>query len=371
MLIRIDTCGSVQALSGMLAEVAASSDVGLVMVLACDANGFTPALLDGPLAACGKPLIGGIFPQIMQGRETLQRGTIVAGLRCQARVVTVPAISEASTHFDQIIEQALPQGADAGTMLVFVDGLARRIGALIESLFNNFGLEIDYIGGGAGSLSLRQSPCILTNQGLLMDAAVLALTDSVAGIGVAHGWESISGPYKVTESDRNSILSLDWRPAFEVYREVVEAHANQRFADVAFFDLAKAYPFGIAKLDSEMVVRDPLIAEGDALVCVGEVPQGAYVHILHGDPATLVAAAAHAGRRGAEAYPRAPDQATMLFVDCISRVLFLEDGFAAELDAVNRGIPLIGALTLGEIANSGRDFIEFYNKTSVVGLLDA
>ena len=63
---------------------------------------------------------------------------------------------------------------------------------------------------------------------------------------------------------------------------------------------------------------------------------------------------------------------TTFFIDCISRVLFLEGDFEQELQAVSRsGIPLIGALTLGEIANSRNDYLEFYNKTSVVGVLQA
>lgn len=371
MLIEVDREGDAATLHAMLARVAAAPEVGLVLVLACDANGFTPAQLDPALHACAKPLLGGVFPQIMVAREKLERGSIVAGLRCRASVLTVRDLSASGTDFEGLLADALLPAGTGGTMFAFVDGLARRIGDLIEALFNTHGLEIDYIGGGAGSLSLQRTPCILGNQGMLGDAAVLALTDIVAGVGVAHGWQSVSGPYKVTESDRNTLISLDWRPAFDVYREVVEAHAGKRFADHAFFDLAKAYPFGIARLDDEMVVRDPLIEDAGRLVCVGELPRGAYVHILHGDPTSLVAAAAHAASLGAQAYRGSEGGETLLFVDCISRVLFLGDGFGAELDAVNRGVPLIGALTLGEIANSGREYLEFYNKTAVVGLIDA
>ena len=61
----------------------------------------------------------------------------------------------------------------------------------------------------------------------------------------------------------------------------------------------------------------------------------------------------------------------IFFVDCISRVLFLEKDFKEELQSVNpNNLSLVGALTLGEIANSGNDYLEFYNKTAVVGLMD-
>ncbi|MFC2092297.1 FIST N-terminal domain-containing protein [Bacteroidota bacterium] len=71
--------------------------------------------------------------------------------------------------------------------LFFVDGFSKRISSLIDSLFNIFGLEFNYIGGGASSLDMQQNPCFFTNNGLLMDSAVLALLDIESGIGVCHG----------------------------------------------------------------------------------------------------------------------------------------------------------------------------------------
>jgi hypothetical protein len=216
-----------------------------------------------------------------------------------------------------------------------------------------------------------QKPCLFTNKGLIQDSALLAMLDMDSGVGVSHGWKEISDLYRVTESDRNVIKTLNSRPAFQVYREVVESHSNEVFKEDNFLDIAKRYPFGISKLGTEKIVRDPFVlGEDDSLTCVGEVPKGAYVHILTGDVSSLVDAASKARTLGENAFKTKSANKTILFIDCISRVLFLEDEFGQELNAVSReATPLIGALTLGEIANSGKDYLEFYNKTSVIGVL--
>ena len=60
-------------------------------------------------------------------------------------------------------------------------------------------------------------------------------------------------------------------------------------------------------------------------------------------------------------------------MDCISRALFLEHEFELELQAIAEQFTdnhaMFGALVLGEIANSGSGYLEFYNKTTVVSLL--
>ncbi len=378
MIIEVDNSGSVEGLRSILANVAADQEVEGILILACDENGFQPDSMDSILRDCSKPLFGGIFPQIIHGREKLEKGTIVAGLTHKVAVHVVPRLSDPAADFDELIDEMIPQSIDAKTMFVLVDGYAKRISELIDSLFNIFGLELNYVGGGAGSidpskLSLDQSPCLFTNEGLVKDSAILALLDLDSGVGVGHGWNhKLSGPHKVTESQGNEIRSLDWRPAFDVYKEVVEKHSGQKIGPDNFFDLAKSYPFGITKLEAERIVRDPFtVDENNSLIVASTIPQESFVDILTGDPESVVAAAARAYRDGLEAYPGEGNaNKSILFIDCISRVMFLGQDFSKEIEAVLKDdLPLIGALSLGEIANSGRDFLELYNKTCVVGIL--
>ena len=95
------------------------------------------------------------------------------------------------------------------------------------------------------------------------------------------------------------------------------------------------------------------------------------MHILTGDIDSLISAAGEAATLGRENFSGNPSHLVTFFFDCISRVLFLGDRFGEEIERVySPESPLIGALTIGEIANSGRDYLEFYNKTSVLGVLD-
>lgn len=374
MIIELDRTGTVDALGRILERTAGHAGVRSLFVLAADGNGFTPAQVDPILTKLPLPVFGGIFPEILHGTEHLPTGTLVLGLAEETCVEVIHGLSDDHADYEQLIDEKLAGCPQHGTMFVLVDGFARRIGALIESLFAVFGLELNYIGGGAGSLSslgVGPRPCLLTNQGLLLDCAVLALSSIRSGVGVSHGWRDVSGPYQVTRSRGTVIEELDRAPALDVYRKVVEARTGEPLTAEGFFALAKGFPFGIGKLGEEKIVRDPIAMTADgALVCVGEVPQGGFVHILEGDADTLVAAARKALELGTAAYDGPAQPRATLFIDCISRSLALGEHFVRELEAVAvPSVPLVGALTLGEIANSGKDYLEFYNKTSVVGVL--
>lgn len=372
MIIEFEKTGSVQGLESVINRIKSIGGISGFMILSCDENGFTPDEIDPVLKAVELPVFGGIFPTIVHGKDIHHKGSVVVGLDKKLQVQIIPGLSDPAADYEVILDKKIPDVGDSRTMVLFVDGFSKRIGAFIESLFMVFGLDINYVGGGAGSLTMIQKPCLLSNDGLLQDSAILALLECSSGVGVSHGWKPLKGPFKVTESEQNRIKSLDWRPAFEVYYGVVSSHFGKPFSQEDFFEVSKAYPFGINRLGDDLIVRDPVrVSQDQSLICVGEVPEGSFVSILNGNKETLLEAAAQSVLLSQESFSGKGTAGLMILMDCMSRVLFLGQDFQKELDTVFReNLPMVGACSIGEIANCGGEFLEFYNKTNVIAILE-
>ncbi len=370
MQYRIDKTGSLSALRSMLLAFDGQG-VQSLLVLACESNNYDHKKLDQLLRTIQTPLAGGLFPFILHGSEKLERGCIVLGLEAVGSVHVIPGMSQQNVDYEQLIEATLDPQQSFPTLLVLLDGLSTRIGSFIDGLYSVLGLEINYIGGGAGSMDLVQKPCLLSNHGLLEDSALLVPIELASGVGVSHGWLPADGPFRITEASGCNIISLNWKPAHQVYKRLVESLSGQKLDRENFFMQATKYPFGIAKIGTEFLVRDPIgVTDNDTLICVGDVPPGSYINVLKGSEHSLILAARQACNNSRLNYQGSATGAFRLFIDCLSRVLYLGESFRKEIEAVSEdGLPLFGACTLGEIANNGRDYLEFYNKTAVVATL--
>jgi hypothetical protein len=339
-----------------------------IMLLAADSNNADEEEFSALLKTITVPVFGGIFPGLIYGGGKKEQGYILVRM-CQPVDIEIVHGISSSAFEQQLYGLGQRCSGTAQSLFVFVDGMSKLISAFIDSLFMYIGLDYNYIGAGCGSLSLKMKPCVITNSGLMQDAAIIAGAAMPSGIGVSHGWESIAGSFTATSTEGTLLAELDYKPAIEVYREIVENHSGRKITEHNFFDISKSYPFGILKLDSEKIVRDPiaLLDEGK-LLCVGEISEGSFLHILNGNEEALIEAASAASQTALAAFAGKPEQFVFL-VDCISRVLFLENSFYKEVDAVSSkypGLPFFGILSLGEIANNKTDYLEFYNKTSVV-----
>jgi hypothetical protein len=158
-------------------------------------------------------------------------------------------------------------------------------------------------------------------------------------------------------------VSLNWKPAFDVYRANIFNHSGLAIGQDNFFDIAKSYPLGLVKLDDEMIIRDPYATENGMLHIVDEVPEGEYIQIVHGDMGSLLEGAKIAVEKSNK-YGDATF--TQICIDCISRVLFMQEDFKNELNIMNKNQAANGMLSIGEIANPGNTALELYNKTVVI-----
>src|ERR1017187_55971 len=180
--------GGWDSLRNAIFEVGSTIGVKGIMVLACESNGEVPESFDEFLRALSVPIFGGIFPVLIANSEYLEHGNIVLGLKSELDVFLLPTLSDTSLNYDQWLTNTIPPETmlDAQTMFVFVDGFAPRIGDLMESLFNTFGLQGNFIGGGAGSLTTPNSRCLITPRGVLRNAAILVAPKLHSQVSVAH-----------------------------------------------------------------------------------------------------------------------------------------------------------------------------------------
>ena len=315
--------------------------------------------------------MGGIFPKVIHNDSINDSGIVINTLVDAVYIGCTQNISNDNTLVPKI---DFEDDRDY-SLITYVDGLTSNISSFLSKLYQEYGMQTNYFGGGAGSLSLEQRPCVFTGQGIFQDAAVMCIMKMKSSIGVKHGWDKLAGPYIVTKAERNTIQEINWKSPFDIYKEVVELDSKSKFTEDNFFDIAKGYPFGIVRSNDEHVIRDPLIVNDKGeLICVGQVEENTLVSIMKGKSDSLIAAASKAAKESAQ---MAVEPKKAIIIDCISRILFLEDDFQKELRSIisvlhdkHPEISISGALTLGEISSFGNGYLEFYNKTVVVGLFE-
>lgn len=356
--------GNIESLHAAIRTFELKDDCKSLLCLVAEKNAWNNEEIATAFQKSKLVITGGIFPEIIVQGERKQSGTLLIPLKNQLDLARISLGQELTEIQKQIENLAWQMMEEDCSLFVWVDALAPKKVPFLELLFNHFGSYVHYLGGGAGSLSFNSQPCVIDNFGIHENTVVVAYSKKKIAIGVAHGWSTISEPFKVTKAINNHLLSLNQRPALDVYREIVEAHAGKKIDEADFFTTAKSYPLGIAKIDAERIIRDPFAIKENGLLLVDPIQEGEMVCIMHGNIESLLQGAALATQRANS--KSSPHQQQLFCIDCISRVLFMQDEFYKEIETINSSREINGALTIGEIANDGDAYLEMYNKTIVV-----
>ena len=261
------------------------------------------------------------------------------------------------------------QGFTHSTIMVLTDGLIGGGEELVKLVYDKAWVS-QVVGGAAGDDGKFRRTSVFGAGEVLSDAAVLVriFSTSKLGIGVQHGMRSCSEPTRVTDATGGVLQRIGGRPAFAYYQEFARGRGVTLTPETA----------GPFMMNHELAIhsgtitkiRAPLSVNPDgSLNMAAEVPQGSLVSVVSSDEESLTRAAREAADEasrnlGAEA------AAGVVVFDCICRRTILGDHFSREVDAIvgafERGLPLIGCATYGEIARFGGKLNGFHNATAVV-----
>jgi methyl-accepting chemotaxis protein len=280
------------------------------------------------------------------------------------------AASELLHDLPQVKKKASARDQRHLTTVLLTDGLAGTGERLVSDLHEGrIQARSQIVGGAAGDEGKFATTLVGAGEKFGSDAASALHVFSAApwGVGVDHGLRPTTKPMRVTKAHENVVMEINGEPAFTLY----ERHAAARGVTLK---RESAGPFlienelGIHFFDKVSRARAPLSVGPDgSLTCAGEIPKGAMVSILDGDPESMIRAARSAAAK-ARACLEGPAAGVLLF-DCVCRGMILKDRFSEEIEAVRSifpGVPIAGFLTYGEIARSHNELDGWHNTTAVV-----
>ena len=364
--IYFEATGNVSALVHSI-ENFISNGAKSLLIMSCD-NDFLPQDIDGYLQSIPVPIFGGIFPKIAYQGKIHDRGFLIVSLKVTANVTV---LKENCTAQDLATKLSNIVSGQNNNLFIFADGFMQNIDQLLSDLYETLNPQTSAIGGGCGVPTFKQKPCLFTNSGLLENALIVASIPAPMEVTTAHGWDIMTGPYLVTKSEANIIYTLNHKPALQVYKDAVKQNTGQDIDDSEFYDIAKTHPLGLDQLDNEILVRDPISINEEALVCVGGVPINSSVYILKGNNRQIIQAAGQAAFDLKHRLNGDKNKSTFFLFDCISRALFLGDELNHEInlirDTLTEPVEIISALSLGEISLNRNSTMRFHNKSVVIG----
>ncbi len=313
---------------------------------------------------------GGVFPEVIYNGSLYKKGVVGCAFQSPVSIEVIKDLSKFKGNFSENFVSKKTR-----TLLIFTSAYADNIPLLIETLYEKHFKETVFIGGSAGSIINIDQPPLFTCDDFFAGGAIVVAIEDFMSVGVNHGLQPISELAIASSVDKNILKSINWEPAFEYYKRIVEQDAGIKLTAANFLDVAKSYPFGMLKYDTEIVLRVPIsVIEENSLLFVSEMPENSVLLVTKAYPDKLIAAAGTATEQAKIAFEskkkKSPGKA--LIIDCLARALFLEDRFDDELKIIankaGSDVFLFGLLSLGEIASTGDKYIELYNKTIVVGM---
>jgi hypothetical protein len=367
--------------AGLDAELAAwqSDCPGLgIFALLPEAMKDQLAVLQGVCAGRNISLAGGIFPALLKDGVFLHEGVWLLGFEKMPYYALYedipasgPAAEQAAEKIAADVRAQIDHIPDL-TLFMLFDAMLPNISTLLDYLYLNLANRVHYAGANAGSETFQPMACLFDGHRLVPNGLLLMILEQHKGAILEHGYHAPKRTVYATSTEGNCISQIDWRPAFEVYQELVRTQYDIEITKENFYEHAVHFPFGILRANHHVVVRIPVMLRDDGgLFCVGEVPPNALLTLLE-RPAVDTGETLRVLVDGLTVLNGDPSGSELLLFYCAGRRMHLGEELAmAELSEFSRltcAGKIAGAVSLGEIGGSTLHGYPLFHNATLVAL---
>ncbi|WP_420474416.1 FIST signal transduction protein [Noviherbaspirillum sp. ST9] len=347
-----------------------------VLALLPEAEAAAVPLLQHACMQAGIGLAGAIFPALVLETGGVQNGAILLPLVGAPAPLLVEdvsrpeAVERLAERLAGFIDELLGESEQEATLFCIFDALIPNIATHLDAWYLALADRVHYAGVNAGSERFVPIDCLFDNTRCIAGGVLLQLLPGHTGAALAHGFDVPEQVTTATSATGNRVVQIDWRPALEMYRETMAAQYGVAIDRDNFYSYAVHFPFGILRADGTVLVRIPVaLDDAGGIFCVGEIPPNSVLLLLDARsgagraPVLLAEDLAGTASRGAH---------NLLTFYCAGRRMHMgEQGMRQELADLARrtGQPhLYGALSLGEIGESGCGGYPLFHNATLVGI---
>lgn len=365
---------SESAVDKALAEWQARHPAMGVCVLLPEAEKERVALLQRACANRGVPLVGAIFPALVRDDAFATAGVWLLCFEHMPYVALYENLPSDAGGVERVTDEIadglrshLDDTPDITLFLLF-DAMVPNIATVLDGLYLQLANRVHYAGVNAGSETFQPMPCLFDGSRLVQNGLLVMLLKPHHGAVLEHGYHAPGKSVYATSSQGNRISQIDWRPAFEVYREMVQSQYGVEITRENFYQHAVHFPFGIVRANHHVVVRIPVMLGDDgSLFCVGEIPPNAVLTLLQ-SPTVDSDETMRVLLDGIHAFDGSADELLLFY--CAGRRMHMGlEAATSELhvfSGCSGASRVAGALSLGEIGSStNQGYPLFHNATLV------
>ena len=344
---------------------------GGVLTLVAEHNFDDVEALQKCMSDVSYPLIGAIFPELIVNGELKKEGVLLILFETMPRhnitAISHNSLVPNSTANDIIECLNIEIGEDEQALFMIFDSMLPNVASIIDEIYLQVGDSVNYMGVNAGSETFQPINCHFDNTQFIGNSVLTMLIPQHSGAIVEHGYTNPDNTISATSTTGNRISSIDWRPAFDVYKELASTHYGIEINEENFYEHAVHFPFGIMRMDGEMLVRIPVALEDDgSIFCVGEVPENSVL--------TLLKAVSPDSSKTVDTLVEnlsCQPEITILLFYCAGRRMHLGDAALSELSLLNNKLSnknVIGGLSLGEIGGSKQGGYPLFHNAALISI---